>query len=143
MKKTASVSFECPYCRNDIELDVHVEFSNKPKVFVHEENVLSYEQLHKYFPTYMNSIKSVKELRKKGVVIGQKEFFIYLREKGYLSDEDMAYNYPSLESSSKGWIVVTWSSRGFPVNKRRIFTPHFAPGFIDLIGKDLAAKVSR
>lgn len=113
------------------------ETLNKPKVRVHEDHVLSYDNLHKYFPTYLNSIKAVKELRMRGVVIGQKDLFAYLRGKGYLSGEDMSYNYPTFEFSSKGWIVVTWSSRGFPNNKQRIFTPHFSPGFIDLIEKEL------
>ena len=112
------------------------ETLNKHKVRVHEDHVLSYDNLHKYFSTYLNSIKAVKEIRKRGVTIGQKDLFAYLREKDYLSEEDMSYNYPTREPSSKGWIVVTWSSRGLPINKRRIFTPHFSPGFIDLIEKE-------
>ena len=132
MKKSENISLICPYCNNKID----TEALNKPKVCIHEDHVLSYENLRKYFSTYLNSIKAVKELRKRGVIIGQKDLFAHLRKKGYLSEEDMSYNYPTHESSSKGWIVVTWSSRGLPINKRRIFTPHFSPGFIDLIEKE-------
>lgn len=133
MKKLGTISLMCPCCNNYI----NVEVFNKPKACVCEDHVLSYKQLHKYFATYLNSIKAVRKLRESGIVIGQKDLFAYLRKKGYLSEEDMSYNHPTFEASSKGWIVVTWSSRGFASSKRRIFTPHFSPGFINLIEKEL------
>ena len=132
-----SVSFQCPRCGETIDIEMNIKSRTQPKVTVREENVLNYSQLHKYFPTYMSTSKAIKVLRGKGITIGQKGLFAYLRQNEYLSTDDMSYNYPTHKASSKGWIVAVWSSRSTDPETKRFFTPHLSPGFIELIEKDL------
>ena len=136
-----TISIQCPRCGETMEVEVHIKSRTKPKVTVHEENVLNYSQLHKYFSTYMSTSKAVKVLRSRGITIGQKGLFAYLRQNEYLSEDDLSYNYPTHKASSKGWIVAVWSSRSIDPEAKRFFTPHLSPGFIDLIEKDIKEKL--
>ena len=138
--KENAVPITCPYCNKNIDLYVNVDTTNRDKTQVNESNVLNYKQLHKYFSLYKSTSKAVKELRNRGIVIGQKGLFEYLRKNRYLSTDDMSYNYPTHKASSKGWIVAVWSSRSIEPEKKRFFTPHLSPGFIDLIEKDIKEK---
>lgn len=118
--------------------DNKIDYKNPQKERIHEECVLNYSQLHKYFSTYLSTSKSVKELRNRGIVIGQKGLFNYLRKNGYLSEHEMSYNYPTYKGRANGRIVAVWNgSRGMSPDEKRYFTPHLAPGFINEIEKDI------
>lgn len=115
-----------------------IDYKTLQKEKIHEECVLNYNQLHKYFSTYLSTPKAVKELRNRRIVIGQKGLFYYLRRNGYLSEEEMSYNYPTYKGRANGRIVAVWSgSRGMSPDEKRYFTPHLAPGFINEIEKDI------
>lgn len=132
MKTEQRVSFDCPYCGKEVEISINIPKPKVQQTKVHESNVLNYEQLHKYFPNYLSTTKAAKELRNRGIVIGQKGLFAYLRKNGYLSEDNMSYNYPTYKGRANGRIVGVWSgSRGCDPEENRFFTPHLAPGFIN------------